>query len=73
MQYPTLEQIEAADRLQICEWYRFLESPGTAYIGCPEFSSMLNHEVNLMNHILARFKALGGMTPSISNAIGLES
>jgi len=26
MEYPTLEQVEAADRYQLCKWHRFLRS-----------------------------------------------
>lgn len=33
MKYPTLEAVEAADRRQICYWWRFLPCPGSWAIG----------------------------------------
>ena len=58
MNYPTLEEVEEADRLQIAWWYRFLASPRT------------DEQVIIMNALVERFKKLRGMTPEISKKIG---
>jgi hypothetical protein len=72
MTYPTLEAVNAADRIQICSWYRFLPSPGASAIGTPEFEAVLKSEGAIMDRIDARLRALGGFTPEISKAIGFE-
>lgn len=56
--YPTLKEVENADRRQICSWYRFLPSPDK-----PE-------KVEVMNRIVERFKQFGGFTPEISKELG---
>ncbi len=58
MTYPTLDLVELADRLQICRWYRFLPSPVT------------DQQIAIMNHLVSRFKELGGFTPAISKHLG---
>lgn len=55
---PTIEEVEKADREQICRWWRFLPPPQT------------DGEVKIMNRIVERFKDLGGFTPEISKRIG---
>ena len=55
---PTIEEVEKADREQICRWWRFLRSPET------------DEEVKAMNRIVERFKELGGFTPEISKRLG---
>lgn len=55
---PTMEEVEKADREQICKWWRFLPSPET------------DAEVKIMNRISERFDELGGFTPEISKRIG---
>ena len=55
---PTMEEVEKADREQICRWWRFLRSPET------------DEEVKAMNRIVERFKELGGFTPEISKRLG---
>lgn len=58
MNYPTLDEINAAGRTQICRWYRFLKS------------AVNDSEEVLLNRICERFKELGGMTSEISKQIG---
>jgi len=55
--YPTMEEVEAADRQTICRWYRFLPSPG------------LNQKA-IMNRICERFKDMGGFNAEISKSLG---
>lgn len=59
MKIPTMEEIEKADRIQICKWYRFVGSPET------------DKEVKSLNRIVERFDELGGMTPAISKEIDM--
>ena len=57
MNYPTLEQVQKADRFQICEWYRFLPSAN-------------DEQYHIQTLIYEKFQEFGGFTPSISKAIG---
>lgn len=57
MAIPTMEEVEKADRVQICTWFRFTHGPGT------------DNEVSIINRIVERFDELGGMTPDISKQI----
>ena len=70
MTYPTMEEIEHADRLQIARWSKYLPSPGSAAIGTPEFPKKLEEEGKIMDRIQAKLKKQGGMTPEISKEIG---
>lgn len=58
--YPTLDEVNAADRMTLARWYRFLVSPNT-----PE-------ETAVLNSILGRFKEAGGMNSQLSKAIGWD-
>ena len=71
MNYPTMEQIENADRITICRWYRYLPSPGLEAIGEDQekFLKICNRESALMDKINERFEEMGGMTPEISKLI----
>lgn len=60
MTYPTLTEVEAADRLQICKWMRFLEASGD-----PE-------EQKIIIRLIERYEELGGITPEISKQIGWD-
>ena len=68
--YPTIEQVDQADIVQLCRWSRFLESPGRWAIGSTKFNERLTVETNIMNRILERQKELGGWTPEISRLVG---
>ncbi len=70
--YPTLEEVEQADRVQICRWYRFLSSPGVGRIGEDDFEKALEREKKVMDRIVERSHELGGFTPAISKQIGLD-
>jgi len=70
MQYPEIEEVESADRLQLAMWYRFLPSPATGFIGKPNFNEMLQKQKEILDRIIERFGNLGGMTPEISKSIG---
>jgi hypothetical protein len=57
--FPTIEEVEEADKEQLARWYRFLPSGETAA------------EQKIMKQIAERFEKVGGMTPEISKKIGM--
>ncbi|MFK5855404.1 MAG: hypothetical protein QM503_04675 [Bacteroidota bacterium] len=58
MIYPTLEEVNAAERIDICIWWRALASP----------VNKAQAEVNV--RLAERFKEVGGFTPEISKQLG---
>ena len=56
--YPTMDEVNAADRYAVCRWWRFLKSPDTS------------EQVAIMDRIAFRYKELGGFTPEISKDLG---
>ena len=79
MKYPTLEEVETADVVQLAEWHRFLKSPGMSAAEMNPapmrivFEQTLQRECMIMDRITERFTAMGGMTPLISKNIGWDS
>ena len=57
--FPTVEEVEKADKEQLARWYRFLPSGETTM------------DQMIMKRIAERFEKLGGMTPEISKKIGM--
>lgn len=56
--YPTIEEVEQADRVQLARWYRFLPSPGWAAANSGDreaFERELAYEKPIMDRIVARF------------------
>lgn len=43
--YPTIDEVNAADHVQICRWVRFLPSPGLWAVGLDTFEEELAKEV----------------------------
>ena len=74
MQYPTLEQVEAADREQICRWWRFLRYPGCDDYGLPleDFERGLIESIPIITRIAERYKEVGGFNSEISKRIGWD-
>ena len=70
--YPTIEQVEAADQLQLCKWYRFLHSPGSKAVNesTEAFRKVMDYEKPIMDRIVDRVKEGDGFTPEISKKIG---
>jgi hypothetical protein len=58
--FPTMEQVEKADREQIARWHCFLSAPNTA------------SEQNIADRIADRFLNTGGLTPGLSQKIGFK-
>jgi hypothetical protein len=57
--FPTVEEVETANKEQLARWYRFLPSGEPA------------SEQKIMTRIAERFEKLGGMTPQLSKKIGM--
>ena len=57
--FPTVEDVEKADKEQLARWYRFLPSGETAI------------DQKIMKRIAERFEKLGGMTPELNTKIGM--
>jgi hypothetical protein len=72
LNYPTIKEVNAADRYQICKWWRFLPSPGRSAVdkSSAEFTKVMEAEAPIMDRIAERFKEMGGFTPEISKAMG---
>jgi hypothetical protein len=62
MGYPTLEDVEAASRVQLARWWRFLRSAHADN----------EQEQAVQKRYQERFDELGGMTPEISKQIGWD-
>ena len=75
MRYPTAEQVEKADRLQLSRWYRFLKSPGICAIGQERelFERTMRSQKEILDRIVVRFAEMGGMNPASSKCIGWET
>tara|TARA_R110002051_G_scaffold297564_2_gene363957 strand:+ start:18359 stop:18550 length:192 start_codon:yes stop_codon:yes gene_type:complete len=58
MNYPTLDEVANADRLQICRWHRFLKVAASKEEGL------------IMKRIHLKYREFGGITPAISKQIG---
>jgi hypothetical protein len=58
MIYPSIEEVNVADQMEVCRWYRFLSSP----VG--------ELEIVIMDRIVERYDDFEGMTPEISKQIG---
>jgi hypothetical protein len=57
--FPTLEDVEKADKEQLARWYRLLPSGESAA------------DKKIMKRIAKRFERLGGMTTALSKKIGM--
>jgi hypothetical protein len=57
--FPTIEEVEKADKEQLARWYRFLPSGET------------RADQKIMRRIADRFDKLGGMTPELNRKIGM--
>jgi hypothetical protein len=57
--FPTVEEVEKADKEQLARWYRFLPSGETAA------------NQKMMRRIAERFEKLGGMHVELHKKIGM--
>ena len=72
MTYPTLKEVKSAERIDICRWWRHLNSPGLNAMDKPEFDKVFKEEGIVMDEIIKRFRELDGFTPEISKEIGWD-
>ena len=72
MRYPTMAEVEAAERYDLCRWSRFLPSPAMWAIGKDNFHEILDQEAAIMTRICDRLKEMGGFTSEISKDLGWE-
>jgi len=56
--FPSMDEVEKADREQLARWYRFLPSGDTP------------KQKKIRNRLADRFQKMGGMTPELSRKIG---
>ena len=55
--FPTIQEVEQANKVQLARWYRFLPSGETPA------------DQKIMRRIVKRFEKLGGMTAQLSKRI----
>lgn len=60
MNYPTLEEVNRADKKQLAIWYRFLPSP------------VNEDQVKIIDEIILSFHNKGGWTPELSKEVGWD-
>lgn len=74
MNYPTIEEVEAASKLQLGKWWRFLPSPGRSAVDLPmsQFKKVMRREAKIQKRITERFNELGGWTTRISKQVGWD-
>jgi len=70
--YPTIDEVNSADRLQLGRWVRFVPSPGLGVVGknMKEYRIVADAEKIVLDRILARFDELGGWDSLLSKEIG---
>lgn len=66
MNYPTIPEVEAASRLQLARWKRFLPSPGPApdwnaqESDYDDYKRIANEQIAILDRIQDRLLELGG-------------
>ena len=72
MDYPTIEEVNNASRIQICTWYRHLQTPGDnlTYSDTEEYKNKVSDQRHVMDLICVKFKEVDGFTPEISKSVG---
>lgn len=69
MRYPSPQEIEKAELLQLARWSRFLPEPGSEHVGSPDHWEMSDFEDRLRQHINKRLYELGGITSEIEHKL----
>jgi len=70
MKYPTIEEVNRANKIQLAKWVRFLPSPGSSAIGKDNFEETMDKENEILTLIMKLFEEQGGMNPNLSKTIG---
>ena len=72
--YPTLQEVEEADRYRLGVWYRFLQSPGVnaviAEVDRKSYAVAVDREKAILDRIIIRFDEIGGWDSKLSKEIG---
>ena len=72
--YPSLKEVEEADRYRLAVWYRFLQSPGLnatiAEVDHKSFKAIADKEKAILDRIIIRFTETGGWDSPLSKEIG---
>jgi hypothetical protein len=69
MRYPSLQEIEKAELLQLARWSRFLPEPGSNHVGSPDHWEMSDLEDRIRQEINKRLYKLGGITVEIEHML----
>lgn len=74
MNYPSMEEVEAASPVQLLRWYRFLPSPGANHVDkeLVEFLPLLDREQDVLVRISKRLEEAGGITSALSKEVGWD-
>lgn len=68
--YPTKEEVEEMNMVQLGWWVRHAASPGASAYGQREFEEVAAKERSILERIYQRFQQGGGWTPALSKAVG---
>jgi hypothetical protein len=68
--FPTMDEVDGANRQQLGRWFRFLPSPGMDWTNDKDYKEKLAKELNILQRILNRFDDLGGWDARLSKQIG---
>jgi hypothetical protein len=68
--YPDMVDVRVAGRYKLGFWFRFLPSPGMAWIDTETFEINLKRESAIMDLICDRFDEFGGMDSVLSKELG---
>jgi len=55
--FPTMEQVEKANKIKLARWYRFA-------------IATTSEQLKILRRVARRFRQMGGMTPQLSKKIG---
>ena len=72
MRYPTMAEVESAEKRTLATWMRFLPSPGMSAVNrdYSKFHAALEQEAKILARIKERFDSMGGWTPALSKEVG---
>jgi hypothetical protein len=70
LDYPTMEEVNGADRLQLGRWFRFLPSAGSEWVNYEDFKEKMEAEKAVIDRVIERFTEAGGMDSVLSKQIG---
>ncbi len=73
MEYPTVEEVNEADREQLARWFRKLQPPASGFSYKDEnYIEKYTLRVDTLLLIIERFNELGGMSDEIYEKLNQE-